>query len=82
MSAGRNKKDRLAADFSEIQSSGLRSRGQYGNTVSNFESSPVLTVPMELLTEKIAALDISGWRGNNESELIALTKKISRRPIG
>jgi hypothetical protein len=39
---GRNMKDRLAADFSEIQSSGLRSRGRYGNTVSNFDSSPTL----------------------------------------
>jgi len=35
-------KDRLAADFSEIQSGGLRSRGRYGNTVSNFDSSPTL----------------------------------------
>jgi hypothetical protein len=32
---------------------------------------------MELLTEKIAAPDISGWRKNNESELIVLTKKIA-----
>src|SRR5664280_1292843 len=30
---------------------------------------------MELLTEKIAAPDISSWRGNDESELIVLTKK-------
>jgi hypothetical protein len=30
---------------------------------------------MELLTEKIAAPDISGWRENQESELIVLPNK-------
>jgi hypothetical protein len=52
-----------------------------GKTAHVAISKHHLEVPMELLTEKIAAPDISGWRENQESALIVPTKKIAGNSI-